>query len=156
MLRRLQSKGVAAHARALSFQEDGWSCGYQLLHLCDEVANQRGSLDDVVVTPLLKGFIKEALRIINVDCSVRVPGTIPENGWEEEVTCWKPGESPPAPASNLESLPPFASPLLFDEEDPLSEPEGNIAASSSEPTVGEFPAFPASNSAPRCPKMGSQ
>ena len=40
----------------------------------------------------------------------------------------------------------FWSPLLFDEEDPLSEPEGNIAASSSEPTVGEFPAFPASNS----------
>ena len=50
------------------------------------------------------------------------------------------------PASNLESLPPSTSPLLFDEEDPLSEPEGNIAASSSEPTVGESLAFPASNS----------
>ena len=86
MLRRLQPKGVAAHARALGFQEDGWSCGYQSLHLCDEVANQRGSLDDVVVTPLLKGFIKEALRIIDADRSVRVLGTIPENGWEEEVT----------------------------------------------------------------------
>ena len=79
------------------------------------MANQRGSLDDVVVTPLPKGFIKEALRIINADRFVRVPGTI-------------------------------ISPLLFDEEDPLSEPEGNIAASSSEPMVGEFPAFPASNS----------
>ena len=146
MLRRLQSKGVAAHARALVFQEDGWSCGYQLLHLCDEVANHRGSLDDVVVTPLPKGFIKEALRIINADRSVRVPGTIPENGWEKELTCWKPGESPPPPASNPESLPPSTSPLLFDEEDPLSEPEGYTAASSSEPTVGEFPAFPASNS----------
>ena len=146
MLKRLQSKGVAAHARALGFQEDGWSCGYQSLHLCDEVANQRGSLDDVVVTPLPKGFIKEALRIINADRSVRVPGTIPENGWEKELTCWKPGESPPPPASNPESLPPSTSPLLFDEEDPLSEPEGNIAASSSEPTVGEFPAIPASNS----------
>ena len=146
MLRRLQSKGVAAHARALGFQEDGWSCGYQSLHLCDEVANQRGSLDDVVVTPLPKGFIKAALRIINADRSVRVPGTIPENGWEEEVTCWKPGESPPAPASNPKSPPPSTSPLLFDEEDPLSEPEGNIAASSSEPTGGEFRAFPASNS----------
>ena len=87
MLRRLQSKGVAAHARALGFQEDGWSCGYQSLHLCDEVANQRGSLDDVVVTPLPKGFIKEALRIINADHSVRVPGTVPENGWEKELTC---------------------------------------------------------------------
>ena len=82
MLKRLKSKGVAAHARALGFQEDSWSCGYQSLHLCDEVAGQRGSLDNVVVTPLLKGFIKEALRIINADRSVRVPGTIPENGWE--------------------------------------------------------------------------
>ena len=146
MLKRLQSKGVAAHARALGFQEDGWSCGYQSLHLCDEVANQRGSLDDVVVTPLPKGFIKEALRIINADRSVRVPGTIPKNGWEKELTCWKPGESPPPLASNPESLPPSTSPLLFDEEGPLSEPEGNIAASSLEPTVGESPAIPASNS----------
>ena len=113
MLKRLQSKGVAAHARALGFQEAGWSCGYQSLHLCDEVANQRGSLDDVVVTRLPEGFIKEALRIINADRSVRVPGTIPENGSEKELTCWKPGESPPPPASNLESLPPSTSPLLF-------------------------------------------
>ena len=75
-------------------------------------------MDNVVVTPLPKGFIKEALRIINADRSVRVPGTIPENGWEEGVTCWKPGESPPAPASNLESPPPSTSLLLFDEEDP--------------------------------------
>ena len=59
---------------------------------------------------------------------------------------WEPGESPPAPASNPESPPPSTSPLLFDEEDPLSEPEGNIAASSWEPTIGESPAFPACNS----------
>ena len=55
-------------------------------------------------------------------------------------------ESPPALASNPESPPPSRSPCLFDNEDPLSEPEGNIAASSLEPTVGESPAFPASNS----------
>ena len=110
------------------------------------MANQRGSLDDVVVTPLPKGFIKEALRIINADRSVQVPGTIPENGWEKELTCWKPRESPPAPTSHPKSPPPSTPPPLFDEEDPLSEPEGNIAASSSEPTVAEFPAFPASNS----------
>ena len=119
------------------FQEDGWSCDYQSLHLCDEVANQRRSMDDVVVTPLPKGFIKEALCIINADRSVRVPGTILENVWEKEVTCWKLGESPPALASNPESPPPSTSPLLFDEEDTLSEPENNIAAFSSEPTVGE-------------------
>ena len=92
------------------------------------------------------GFIKEAVRIINANCSVRVPGTIPENGWEEEVTCWKPGEYPRAPSSNPMFPPPSTSPLLFDEEDPLLEPEGTIAASASKPTVGESPAFPASNS----------
>ena len=145
-LKRLQSKGVAAHARALGFQEDGWSCGYQSLHLCDEVACRRGSLYDIVVTPLPKGFIKEALHIVNADRSVRVPGTIPENGWEAEVICWELGESPPAPASNPEFPPPSTPPLLFDEEDPLSEPEGNVAASFSEPIVGESPAFSASNS----------
>ena len=86
------------------------------------------------------------MLIIHADCSVRVPGTIPENEWEGEVNSWEPVESPPAPASNPKSPPPSTSPLLFDEKDPLSEPEGNIAASSSEPTVGEPPGFPASNS----------
>ena len=83
------------------------------LHLCDEVANQRGSLDDVVVTLLPKGFIKESLCIINADLSVRVPGAIPENGWEKEVTCWELGESPPAQASNPKSLPPIYFPTPF-------------------------------------------
>ena len=110
------------------------------------MTGHRGSLEGVDVTNLPKGFLKEALRMINADRSVRVPGTIPENGWEREVNCWEPGESPPAPASNLESPPPSTSPLLLDEEDPLSEPGGNIAASSSDPTVGESPTLPASNS----------
>ena len=83
---------------------------------------------------------------MSADRSVLVPGTISENVWEKEVTCRKPRESPPALASNPTSPPPSTSPLLFDEKDPLSEPEGNIAASSSEPTAVEFPAFPASNS----------
>ena len=80
MLKRLQSKGVAAHDGALGFQKDGSSCGYQSLHRCDEVAGHRGSLEGVDVAPLPKGFMKEALRIINEDRPVRVPGTIPENG----------------------------------------------------------------------------
>ena len=62
------------------------------------------------------------------------------------MTCWKPGEAPPTPASDPEYPPPSASSLFFDEDDPLSEPKGNIATSSSEPTVKESSAFPASNS----------
>ena len=89
MLKRLQSKGVSTHAWALGFQKDGWSCGYELLHLCDEVAGHEESLEDVdVILALLpKGFIKEAPRIINADRSVQVPGTILENEWEGEVSC---------------------------------------------------------------------
>ena len=97
-----------------------------MLHLCDEVARHWVSLEDVDVTPLPKGFIMEAPRIIKVDRSVQGPCTIPENGWDGEVNCLEPGESPPATASSPQSPPP-STPLLFDEEDPLWEPEGNIA-----------------------------
>ena len=56
-------------------------------NLCDEVAGHRGSLGDVdvLLTPLPKGFIKEALHIINADRSVRVLSTMLENGWEGEL-----------------------------------------------------------------------
>ena len=77
------------------------------------------------MTPLPKGFIKEALYIINADRFIRVPGTIPENGWEGEVSCQKPGESPLALASDSEFPAPSTSAILFDEEDPLSQPEDN-------------------------------
>ena len=61
------------------------------------------------------------------------------------MSCWKP-ENLLLPKPPTLSPRPSTSPLLFDEEDPLSQPEGNIAASSSEPTAGESPASPASNS----------
>ena len=89
IFKRLQQKGLSTHARALSFQKDCWSCGYEFLHLCDEVPGHQGSLEDIdlFLTPLPKGFTKEAVHIINADHSVRVPGTMPEIGWEEEVSC---------------------------------------------------------------------
>ena len=91
----------------------------------------------VILTPLPKGFIQEALYIINANRSVRVPSTIPENGWEEEVSWWKPGESPLAPARDSESPSQSTPPHLFEQENPLSQPEGNIAASPSEPIAGQ-------------------
>ena len=116
MLKRLQQNGFSIRARGLGFQKDGWSCDYESLHVCDEVAGYQGSLEDidVILTPLPKDSSKiEALRIINADRSVRVPGTIVENGWEEEVSCWKPGESPPAPASNLSPRPHLLPPSFL-------------------------------------------
>ena len=67
---------------------------------CCIFAREAWRIINVILVPLRKGFIEEALRIINADRSVRVPGTNPENGWEEEVSCWKPEESPHAPTSN--------------------------------------------------------
>ena len=89
MLKHHQQEGFSTHVGALGFQKDGWSCGFESLHLCDEVVGDHGSVEDidVIVTPLPKGFIKEAFRIINADCCVRVAGTIPGNGWKEEVSC---------------------------------------------------------------------
>ena len=62
------------------------------------------------------------------------------------MSCRKPRESPLVAASDSESPPPSTSCLLFDEEHPLLQLEGNIAASSSEPTIGESPASPTCNS----------
>ena len=64
-------------------------------------------------------------------------------GGSELLEAWRISSSP---SLQLSALPPSTSPPFFDEEDPLSEPEGNIAASSSEPTVAESRASPASNS----------
>ena len=61
------------------------------------------------------------------------------------MSCWNLRESPLAPASDSEFPPQSTSALLFDEGDPLSQPKGNIAASSVDPTAGECPASPASN-----------
>ena len=101
---------------------------------------------DVILTLLPKGFIREALRIINAECSVQVPGTIPENGWEDKVICWKAVECSPTLASNSKSPPTSTLPLLLDEKGPLSQPEDNIGTSCLESKAGEFPASPASNS----------
>ena len=89
MLKRLGQSGVSTHARALGFQKDLWSCGYQSLHLCDEVIAHRAILEDIdaIPTPLPNEFMCEALCIINADRSVGVLGTDLENGWKEEVTC---------------------------------------------------------------------
>ena len=35
MVRRLRARQVIVHAKALGFQKDGWTCGYQWLHLSE-------------------------------------------------------------------------------------------------------------------------
>ena len=66
---------------------------------CDDEDPHQGRLEngDVTLTPLPRGFFKEAMRIINPDRSVQVPGTMLDNGWEGELSCRKLRESAPVP-----------------------------------------------------------
>ena len=54
---------------------------------------------------------------------------------------------PLAPASNSKSPPPSTSPVILEEEDPLSQPKDNAATTPSlEPKARKSPPSPASNS----------
>ena len=81
MLRCVRQNKVSMHPKALDFQKDGWSCGYQSLHTRDEVIAHRGSLGyiDIILSPSPPTFIRNGMRIINVDPSVL------------DVICWKGG-----------------------------------------------------------------
>ena len=98
----LRQNGLSTHAQALGFQRMVGHVAPKSLDSCNEVTNHQGSWEDidVILTPLPKGFIREAMRIINVDCYVPLFGAIPERGWEEGVICHKVGESPPTPAAS--------------------------------------------------------
>ena len=45
------------------------------------------SLEVVCVTHLPKGFIQEAMHIIDNDCSIQVPSSTLQHGWEEDLCC---------------------------------------------------------------------
>ena len=45
------------------------------------------------------------MRIINADPSLQLLGTIPKNGWQEDLICQKAGESPSSLASNSKDPP---------------------------------------------------
>ena len=46
---------------ALGFHEDGWSCGFQSLHITNLVVDHRGSFVDVPLTPLGPSFVDYVL-----------------------------------------------------------------------------------------------
>ena len=58
--------------RALGFQEDGWSCGFQSLNITKVAVEHRGSFSDVPLVPMGPGFVDYVLSIVNVDRAVRV------------------------------------------------------------------------------------
>ena len=52
---------------ALGFQKDGWSCGFQSLHITNVVVDHRGSFSDVPLTPMGLGVVDYVLSIVNAD-----------------------------------------------------------------------------------------
>ena len=82
--------------RALGFQMDGWSCGFQSLNIAKLVVEHRGSFFDVPLVLMGPGFVDHVLSIVHVDRAVRV---VEASGDDvegvTELPC--PLESPPAP-----------------------------------------------------------
>ena len=58
--------------RALGIQVDGWSFGFQSLHLTNLVVDHRGSFSDVPLTPMGPGFVDVVLSIVDADRAVRI------------------------------------------------------------------------------------
>ena len=77
--------------RALGFQTDGWSCGFQSLNTAKLVVEHRGSFTDVPLVPMGPGFVDCVLSIVSAD-RAEAPGDDVEG--VTELPC--PPESPPS------------------------------------------------------------
>ena len=67
----LKKLSLTTKHRALGFQMDGWSCGFQSLNIAKLVEHQ-GSFSDVPLVPMGAGFVDYVLSIVNADRAVRV------------------------------------------------------------------------------------
>ena len=80
--------------RALGFQTDRWSCGFQSLNGVKLVVEHRGTLSDVPLVPMGPGFVDYVLSIVNAERAVR---DVQAPGDDVEGVAELPGlpESPP-------------------------------------------------------------
>ena len=58
--------------RALGFQTDSWSCGFQSLNIAKLVVEHRGTFSNVPLVPMGAGFADYVLSIVNADRAMRV------------------------------------------------------------------------------------
>ena len=58
--------------RALGFQKDSWSCGFQSLNITKVAVEHRGSFSDVPLVPMGPGFVDYVLSMVNADRAMRV------------------------------------------------------------------------------------
>ena len=80
--------------RALGFQTDGSSCGFQSLNMAKLVVEHRGTFSDVPLVPMGAGFVDYVLSIVNANRAVRA---VQAPGDDVEGVTELPGplESPP-------------------------------------------------------------
>ena len=57
--------------RALGFQTDSWSCGFESLNIAKQVVEHQGTFSDVPLVPRGAGFVDYVLSIVNADRAVR-------------------------------------------------------------------------------------
>ena len=93
-LMAMKKLSLTTKHRALGFQTDGWSCGFQSLNIAKLVVEDRGSFSNVPLVPMGAGFVDYVLSIVNAD---RAAGVIEARGDDvegvTELPC--PHESPP-------------------------------------------------------------
>ena len=68
----LKKLSLTTKHRALGFQADGWSCGFQSLNIAKLVVEHRGNFFDVPLVPMGAGFVDYMLSIVTADRAVQV------------------------------------------------------------------------------------
>ena len=91
----LKKLSLTTKHRALGFQTDGWSCGFQSLTIAKLVVEHRGIFSDVPLVPMGAGFVDYVLSIVNADRAVRVVQA-PGDDVEGVTEFPGPPESPPS------------------------------------------------------------
>ena len=81
--------------RALGFQTDGWSCGFQSLNIAKLVVEHRGTFSDVPLVPMGAGFVDFVLSIVNAHRAVRAVEA-PRDDVHGVTELLGPLESPPS------------------------------------------------------------
>ena len=71
-LSALKKLSLTNKHRALGFQKDGWSCGFQSLNIAKLMVEHRGTFSDVPLVPMGPGFVDYVLSIVNADRAVQV------------------------------------------------------------------------------------
>ena len=68
----LKKLSLITKHRALGFQTDSWSCGFQSLNIAKLVVEHRGIFSDVPLVPMGAGFVDYVLSIVDADHAVQV------------------------------------------------------------------------------------